>query len=84
MIDMMDSATYRETIEKGKKIGWEHGEKVLRSLIETKFGAMPPGMLERIERLTASDLDAFGRELLSEGSISDLEEWLRAHAPSAN
>jgi hypothetical protein len=60
-------------VEKGKKIGAEEGRRdLLREQIEDRFGPLPAPILERLEKIPASELSRLGKTVLRAESLRDL------------
>jgi phage terminase Nu1 subunit (DNA packaging protein) len=60
---------------------WEHAgqERIIARLIKKRFGSIPPEVAERLDTLSANELDELGEELLDFTSPADLESWLARH-----
>ena len=62
----------------GKAEGRVEGKETLVARqIGKRFGFAPPQVLERLDRLSAEQLDEFGEALFDFNELTDLEDWLK-------
>ena len=69
------------TFNLGKQEGWQTGlkrgkEELVVRLINRRFGSTPPQIANRLDGLSAEDLDELGLALMDFTSPADLETWL--------
>ena len=67
----------RENHARGKHEG---KEELVVLQINERFGSVPSQITERIDELTAEQLNALGVALLSFASVADVEIWLTEKA----
>jgi hypothetical protein len=66
--------------QKGLQQGLHDGkEGIVSRLIKKRFGAVSPEVEERLDTLSADELDELGEALLDFRSVADLETWLSHH-----
>ena len=67
----------KEGVKEGLKQGVEQGAQqgraqMLKRLLKKRFGALPGEVLQRIDTASASELDAWGENLLDSGTLDDV------------
>ena len=74
--DILDHATIgpriREGIAIGRKEGLEDERRLVRRLIEKRFGDLPRAFASRLENLSVPELEAIGLRLLDVSSLDEL------------
>ena len=70
-----ESVIYQDILEKGER-------KVLRRLLEQRFGRLSKAIQQNIERLVTDQLDALADALFNFKTRDDLTFWLNQHAPT--
>ena len=74
--DMLEeSVIYQDILEKGEK-------KLIRRLLERRFGKLSKVTLKNIERLMAEQIEALADALLDFKTKDDLTRWFGKHAPT--
>jgi len=73
-----------EFISSHRREGRHEGkEELLKLLLERRFGTLPETISKRMDRLTAEQLNDFGKSSMFDlDSLSDLERWLDANLPN--
>jgi hypothetical protein len=65
----MNQTTFEEGIEKGMEKGQS---KMLRIVMEERFGTLPAAILERLEKMSEPELTQLGKEVVRVESLGDL------------
>ena len=69
-----ESVIYQDILEKGEK-------KVIRLLLEQRFGKLSKAIQQNIERLVNDQLEALANALRDFKTKDDLNLWFSRHAP---
>ncbi|MFH0966915.1 MAG: DUF4351 domain-containing protein [Methanobacteriota archaeon] len=77
-IFLSDQATRMlEAREEGREKGIEEGEiRIIKRLLSRKFGSLPPEILQGLEKMDESTLEALSVELLDMKCLDDLQKFI--------
>jgi predicted transposase YdaD len=68
----------KRIIQESEQKGRQEGEqRLVLQLLTYKFGELDSSLIERIQPLSAEQLEALGKALLDFAEVTQLETWLR-------
>ena len=73
---MQDSSVYQAIKAEGEVEG---KKELLSLLLERRFSTVPVDITEQLDRLSTQQMNELGLALFDFTSLSELEDWLRAH-----
>jgi hypothetical protein len=74
---MQESVIYQDILQKGEQ---KEALRYTLRLLNRRFGAIDPAIIDRLRVLSTDRLETLGEEFLSFSDVDNLMDWLDRHS----